>query len=637
MAKIGIIPRKLRNCTIPVCSACMYAKSTKKAWRSRSESNKGEATEPKKAGDYISVDQLTSPTPGMIAQMTRKLTTKRYKHATVYVDQATRLGFVYLQKTQSTEETIESKQAFERYAKERGVMPKHYHTDNGIFRANEWVRACKVANQGLTYAGVNAHHQNGMAERRICELQELARTMMIHATHWSPTALTANLWPYALCMANDIINESPSIQLKENSSPQQAFSNTKVLINSKHWKPFGCPVYVLDKALQKGDPFHKWKHRAHVGIYLGRSPLHTRNVELVMDLQTGLVSPQFHIRFDSSFHTTKDIKVKSMWQNKAGFERPSKEEEEKEKKGSEKEQKDMLEQASRDSKRKLEDQKERDAKMARTSKRMRQFDRSLKKTQLQQQVDIIQSTKQLPQREYEQPLLEPPKEREENVTRFGRRIKPVEHLTYATVAEMSQENEEIPGEIMCYFALYPMDQEGLDPKMSDPLYPYKATSDPDTMYLHEVMKEPDKKEFIKDKRKEIKDQMDNGNFSIIHKSKLPKGATVLPTVWQMKRKRDIMTRAIKKWKARLNIDGSRMKLNIHYDQTYAPVASWNSIRLQLTMVAVNNWKTKQLDFVLAYPQAPVEREICMTIPKGFELSDGSNDDYVLKLHRNIYG
>jgi hypothetical protein len=80
-----------------------------------------------------------------------------------------------------------------------------------------------------------------------------------------------------------------------------------------------------------------------------------------------------------------------------------------------------------------------------------------------------------------------------------------------------------------------------------------------------------------------------------------------------------------------------MKHGIHYDQTYAPVASWNSIRTMLIMTAINGWKTKQIDYVLAYTQAPVERMLYMKIPKGFEVEDGNNDDYILEIRRNIYG
>ena len=70
---------------------------------------------------------------------------------------------------------------------------------------------------------------------------------------------------------------------------------------------------------------------------------------------------------------------------------------------------------------------------------------------------------------------------------------------------------------------------------------------------------------------------------------------------------------------------------------YAPVASWNSIRTLLALTAVHGWHTKQLDYVLAFPQAPVEREIYMKVPAGVEVENGKRSDYVLKLHRNVYG
>ena len=41
--------------------------------------------------------------------------------------------------------------------------------------------------QGLTFAGMHAHHQeknNGVAKIRRGDLQEMARSMMIHAVKW---------------------------------------------------------------------------------------------------------------------------------------------------------------------------------------------------------------------------------------------------------------------------------------------------------------------------------------------------------------------------------------------------------------------------------------------------------------------
>ena len=99
MAAQGVLPKHLAKCRIPVCSACLYAKATRKPWRGKPRLANDESDErPIKPGQVVSVDQLVSPTPGLIAQMTGFLTTKRYKYATVYVDQFSRIGFVHLQK-----------------------------------------------------------------------------------------------------------------------------------------------------------------------------------------------------------------------------------------------------------------------------------------------------------------------------------------------------------------------------------------------------------------------------------------------------------------------------------------------------------------------------------------------------------
>jgi hypothetical protein len=56
---------------------------------------------------------MNSMTPGLVAQISGVLTTKRYKCATVFVDQGSRVRYVHLQKTSSAEEMIEAKEAWE--------------------------------------------------------------------------------------------------------------------------------------------------------------------------------------------------------------------------------------------------------------------------------------------------------------------------------------------------------------------------------------------------------------------------------------------------------------------------------------------------------------------------------------------
>ena len=231
-------------------------------------------------GAVVSVDQLESAVPGLIAQMKGFLTHQRYNVATVYVDHFSGLSYVYVQKGSTVEETVEGKRAFERYAKTYGIRIQHYHADNGIFEAQGFRNALAIDGQTITYCGVNAHHQNGRAEKKIRDLTELARTMLMHAQQRWPEAITTNLWPYALKMANDNCNRTPSIS-DDDISPLERFSQVEVKPQIRHAHAFGSPVYVLDTAVQitgKGVP--KWDQRSNVGIYLGLSPRHSRKVAL---------------------------------------------------------------------------------------------------------------------------------------------------------------------------------------------------------------------------------------------------------------------------------------------------------------------------------------------------------------------
>jgi hypothetical protein len=80
----------------------------------------------------VSVNMLTSPTPGLIAQMTRVYTYHCNLHATVYVDQSAVNGFIWLQKSLYEVRTSEQKLAFERHCRSFNVNISHYYADDII-------------------------------------------------------------------------------------------------------------------------------------------------------------------------------------------------------------------------------------------------------------------------------------------------------------------------------------------------------------------------------------------------------------------------------------------------------------------------------------------------------------------------
>ena len=303
LALLGTIPRRLIYVKSPKCAGCIYGAMTKRPWRTKAQQNKQKIRSVTRPGDCVSVDQLESTTPGFIAQLKGKLTKKRYRAATVFVDHSSRLSYVHLQNSLSSDETVQAKRAFEAYARSHGVNIKHYHADNGRFADNAFLDSIAKSGQTISYCGVNAHFQNGIAEKRIRDLQEQARKQLLHAKARWPSAIEINLWPYAIRNANDIRNTLPDKD--DGSSPIERFSGTNVSPKLRHNHTFGCPVYALDNRLQANGRIPKWNKRARLGINIGTSPRHASSVTLVLNMDTGLVSPQFHLQYDDFFETVR--------------------------------------------------------------------------------------------------------------------------------------------------------------------------------------------------------------------------------------------------------------------------------------------------------------------------------------------
>jgi len=168
-AMLGLLSKKLQKCQNTVCPACLYGKQKCRPWQTKATPD----TKIKKTtfpGQCVSVDQLISRTPGLVAQTTGCLTTAHYQVATIFVDHYSDLDYVHVQESTSVDKTIEAKRAFERFAHHRGVTIRHYHADNSIFASNGFWQEVESCGQSISFCGVRAHHQNGVAERRIQDL-----------------------------------------------------------------------------------------------------------------------------------------------------------------------------------------------------------------------------------------------------------------------------------------------------------------------------------------------------------------------------------------------------------------------------------------------------------------------------------
>ena len=288
---------------MPLCAACAIAEAHRRMWKTfGSPASSIRRKSDDKPGAGTSCDHIVSQQSGLMPQSSGILTKNRFWGSTLFVDHYSDFIHNHLITGTSSSETYESKKAYERVAATYGVKIKSYHGDNLRFNDKLFVGDCEASGQNISFCGVGAHHQNAIAERKIKEITYGARTVLLHAKRKWPKVIKTVLWPYAM---QSVVERHNKLSLHpDGKSPLEKFSGIADDIRPSEFHTWGCPVYILEADNQNigiGTP--KWEPRAHAGIYLGHSPCHAGSVALVMNLRTGLVSPQFHVVFDDEFST----------------------------------------------------------------------------------------------------------------------------------------------------------------------------------------------------------------------------------------------------------------------------------------------------------------------------------------------
>ena len=209
MAEKGELPKRLASLKgrCPLCVACLFGQAHKRPWRSKSKQKHPICKSTDNApGKCVSMDQMVSAQPGLIPQMSGRLTNMRVNGVTVFVDHYSDHTYTYLMKDLTLSETIMAKHAFERFLASLGIELKAYHADNGCFADKGFRDECIASNQTITFCGVGSHHQNGIAERKIKDITLGAQTLPLHAKRMLPEYISTILWPFAVKCCEDRMN-----------------------------------------------------------------------------------------------------------------------------------------------------------------------------------------------------------------------------------------------------------------------------------------------------------------------------------------------------------------------------------------------------------------------------------------------
>ncbi len=99
---------------------------------------------------------------------------------------------------------------------------------------------------------------------------------------------------------------------------------------------------------------------------------------------------------------------------------------------------------------------------------------------------------------------------------------------------------------------------------------------------------------------------------------------------------NLKTKAVTKHKARLNLHGGKQDFGMIYYDIYTLVVIWFATCMLFVFGILFVWSLHQVDFIMAYPQAPIKMDLYIELPQGIHLKNGNLKDHNLMLLANLY-
>ena len=155
------------------------------------------------------------------------------------------------------------------------------------------------------------------------------------------------------------------------------------------------------------------------------------------------------------------------------------------------------------------------------------------------------------------------------------------------------------------------------------------SADPDPKNLSEALQRPDRKCWIEATESEYDSLIDNNVWEL---TKLPEGRKPVGCKWVFKKKMN-PDGSIQKYKARLVAQGFSQVYGEDYDEVFAPVARFESVRAIVSQAVKKKMHIHQMDVTAAFLNGDLQEEIYMKQPEGFE----GEEDLVCRLKKSLYG
>jgi len=133
---------------------------------------------------------------------------------------------------------------------------------------------------------------------------------------------------------------------------------------------------------------------------------------------------------------------------------------------------------------------------------------------------------------------------------------------------------------------------------------------------------------------EINSLENKGAWEVVLRSSIPLGTKATPGTWVQQIKR-LASGELSKFKSRWCCRGD---LQAYEGVPCGPLVGWPTVRTGLLMAATHGWKSRQVDFTLAFCQSPqpADNPLYVELPQCYRPAGHEGKDVVLRMCKSIY-
>jgi hypothetical protein len=523
------------------------------------------------------------------------------KYLLLLIDEKSRMMFGYiLQSKSDAEENIISwcNQAMV----QTGKPLKEFHSDGGgEFSSKRLLQYFKDKGIKRTITNKGTPQHNGIAERANRTVNEMATSMLHHSK------LSQMFWPDAVLTAIYNRNRNMNSGNKINKTSEEIFTGIKPDLS--HLKVFGCNAYIHT---QKEDRENKFSAKAKPGIFLGYSNekigyrifnLESKSVEVSRDIQFDENKFTHGIQYSEYFKADQPVLNNEM-EEAIPIPVELGNEEKKEQSANE-----YTVISSDDLDHVQENESRRDHQLNENQNRSNadidqpdSDSESVNSTNEESKAEVINTNR--PYKQYMNS--EDPKEL---IIEGKRNRRPVNSSTPMYSGD--------PLKVLLSYAFSALCSSIVT---GEPLTYEQAIESKESIQWKEAM------------NAEYNSLLENNTWTL---TELPEDCKPIGCKWVYKKKFK-SDGSIERFKARLVAQGFSQQEGIDYNETFAPVVKYKSLRILLAIVANLDLELHQLDVETAFLNASIQETVYMKQPKGF-FKGNKNQQLVCKLNKTLYG